>query len=738
MNSDNMPQKIPINSDPKSNPLIICLLLNFAAVFCSLGAILLPQYTASPRFYQDSLHDVGNQECQPTGKNWDCTDLQKYRGLLRDTGAVLWQEEPLNLYLKKHPSLWNPYIGSGYPVFLDGIDRKISPSRIWLRNFPSQQGRDILIFFRFFMWSLPFVLIFSLLGVSRFWLFTVGFFSTMIPYVSELKDTIFLDTDMLAPWILFIVLWAEKNKAYVSENYSKSFKTFILLCFSLGLIIGTQSFIQAQITYAVVFGMYLIFYSFLYSKNYLFGLVSFSIPFLLTILPDVFKYLHYLPHLQSSRFAGSCYAREHISWIESLSSAAFSHFGSYMFMHQFTVGGLILIIGHLIQQIKSKNSLVKIPFLIFVLLIFITNEGIPSFICSFSPINGIKFVRHLSPHVQSLFYFLSFSSFFAIRDWFDKRTFFLTLKHSLSFIIFLFAIYPFFKKGFINEAFIKGKLNPEFEFSEIIPKSHSFSAIQKKSIEEDRRHMALDGRLFPNWPSVFEILDSRVLYAFFPKAIYSFYSGVFPAWQNTPPDRFTRPHEGLSQINDDLARLLILDRVSIISHSLQSNWLNHEQNDNLFNKTNCKTLSRDLITQVWICDFIKGISYFPTKVNLSENESVILSEINKTSPNDLINQVWISKEDFYTQFFKNSENKEFPLAGIGKIISFNRNNDELIYELEVENPGFFVISDTWFPGWRASLNNVSTKIYRANLAFKAVFIPESGRFTLKLNFSQIY
>ena len=46
--------------------------------------------------------------------------------------------------------------------------------------------------------------------------------------------------------------------------------------------------------------------------------------------------------------------------------------------------------------------------------------------------------------------------------------------------------------------------------------------------------------------------------------------------------------------------------------------------------------------------------------------------------------------------------------------------------IRTKNPaaGFLFLSDNFYPGWRAFVDNQPTKIYRANYTFRAVFLPK--------------
>lgn len=55
---------------------------------------------------------------------------------------------------------------------------------------------------------------------------------------------------------------------------------------------------------------------------------------------------------------------------------------------------------------------------------------------------------------------------------------------------------------------------------------------------------------------------------------------------------------------------------------------------------------------------------------------------------------------------------------------------------EMASPGFLVLSDIWYPGWKAFVNDKEVKIYRANHAFRAVELVE-GRHNVKFVYDPI-
>jgi hypothetical protein len=63
-------------------------------------------------------------------------------------------------------------------------------------------------------------------------------------------------------------------------------------------------------------------------------------------------------------------------------------------------------------------------------------------------------------------------------------------------------------------------------------------------------------------------------------------------------------------------------------------------------------------------------------------------------------------------------------------------NDEVIMEVSCDGPGILVISDLYTPDWKAFIDEIHTKIYRANYAYRSVCIP-AGKHTLTFKYSPL-
>ena len=53
--------------------------------------------------------------------------------------------------------------------------------------------------------------------------------------------------------------------------------------------------------------------------------------------------------------------------------------------------------------------------------------------------------------------------------------------------------------------------------------------------------------------------------------------------------------------------------------------------------------------------------------------------------------------------------------------------------MQAEQPGFVVLTDQDYPGWRATVDGVPTPILRANYAFRAVRVP-GGRSVVEFRY----
>src|SRR5262249_52157063 len=65
-----------------------------------------------------------------------------------------------------------------------------------------------------------------------------------------------------------------------------------------------------------------------------------------------------------------------------------------------------------------------------------------------------------------------------------------------------------------------------------------------------------------------------------------------------------------------------------------------------------------------------------------------------------------------------SNGPAFARPGAARIVKYTPN--EVRIEMESEGSGWLVLTDVWYPGWQATVNNATTPVLRANHVFRAV------------------
>ncbi|MCZ7542468.1 MAG: YfhO family protein [Anaerolineae bacterium] len=61
--------------------------------------------------------------------------------------------------------------------------------------------------------------------------------------------------------------------------------------------------------------------------------------------------------------------------------------------------------------------------------------------------------------------------------------------------------------------------------------------------------------------------------------------------------------------------------------------------------------------------------------------------------------------------------------------------NRLEYTIDVAGPAYLVLSEVYYPGWRATVDGAPAVVYRANTAFRAVYVGEPGTHTVALVFA---
>ncbi|NIS84654.1 MAG: YfhO family protein [Nitrospinaceae bacterium] len=74
--------------------------------------------------------------------------------------------------------------------------------------------------------------------------------------------------------------------------------------------------------------------------------------------------------------------------------------------------------------------------------------------------------------------------------------------------------------------------------------------------------------------------------------------------------------------------------------------------------------------------------------------------------------------------------------GTGKVRLLNRGYDHLELESDAAAPGFLFLSESYYPGWRATVDGAPATIHRANYKFRALVLP-AGRHRIQMEYRPV-
>jgi hypothetical protein len=429
--------------------------------------------------------------------------------------------------------------------------------------------------------------------------------------------------------------------------------------------------------------------------------------------------------------------------------------------------------------------------------------GLPQVTCNLPLVSGLRFSRHLQPHIQMLFvfttaiaihelgqrlprsrwpllvyslvYILSLGVLCArpfIPDAIDepkiRATFFCVLAGAvlgvfalvltrqqrprahaagrtafvLGLALLVFPPYAFGISNFFSPSNFFPLITGQMDSAQIAPLPSTIDAstplgqVQKRSQDEDRRHYSPDRFLYPNWSAALGVLDVRSLNAFFPVGYYLLNGGLFPYWESDPahgikPDRFTQTATPALAMSVEFQRVLAVNRVSLFTFAIGR--ARFARPPSPYEASNCQLLGKDLAqgSESYVCPQIGGVGFFPEVVTFTQSDSgrQAVDTLRHMSPSDLARTALLGPEI----------DPAAPAAGpgAGRVVRVQRTANDLIYTLDVDRAGLFVVADTYFRGWSATVNGNPASISRANMAFKAVLVPK-GRVELKLHFALGY
>ncbi len=678
-----------------------------------------------------------------------------------DAGSPSWVNSPTSYFLhharargEPRPQ-WNPYTGSGYPLALDGHSAPFSPSEWLLSHLPGEQGQDIVIFLRFLSWTFALVWAIALFEKNAVLLTAMAFVATLAPYGATYIHIAFLDVDLLGPWFLLLLTLLSTNRIQT--------RGALLWSLALGLLVGVMAFVQAQVVLVVAMGVLAALAAFTLGARSLLLAATLGLGFLL-VIPSWLPLLHNLDQFVTSRRA-QCICAQSLGWqsfIDGLVALPLQPAPATI-----TLAGLVLL-----PWVPRRLWFVPVSVALFGLWIAL---GSPSGACALPLISGVRFSRHLLPHLQALFLLGTCLAIHRLSRRLDRdRTPFLFLLPTSGLALYvansappdasglalwasvllaaimaliatclpwagrwkdrrraafalslMFLVFPPFLLGSpTSTLLLKGKVTaPQAppKPTLIDPKT-PLGKVQQLSREQDRRHFSPHPWVYPNWSQALEILDLRSLNALYPSGIHQLNSALFSKWETDPahgitPDRFTSPQPVQQSLSVDFQRILALHRVSLFTFTARAALLPGTPGP--YQRSRCRRLGVHPMqgAESYICPEVGGVGFFPEIVKVVDTRLQAVKALRRTRPADLLRTALLGPE-------VDPALRGVPLKPAkGEVISVARSANHLFYWLKVEEPGTFVVADAYFRGWTAKVNGQPTAISRANVAFKAVQVP---------------
>jgi hypothetical protein len=254
--------------------------------------------------------------------------------------------------------------------------------------------------------------------------------------------------------------------------------------------------------------------------------------------------------------------------------------------------------------------------------------------------------------------------------------------------------------------------------------------VQKLSREQDRRHYSPTGFIYPNWGEAFGIMEMLSVHAFYPQAYHELNAGLFTHWERDPfhglvPDRFVAVRSGA--MSPEFQRVMAVHRVSLLTFGL--GMASFAPAPSPYAERRCQLLARSVEqrTESYVCPDIAGVGFFPKRVMRAASRAEAIAQLASMSASEIAETAVLGPE------LDAATNAALTPAE-GSVLSFKRESNQLVYRLDVQKAGVFAIADTYFPGWKAFVNEQRAGISRANVNFKAVYVPR-GRCNLRLQFS---
>lgn len=260
-------------------------------------------------------------------------------------------------------------------------------------------------------------------------------------------------------------------------------------------------------------------------------------------------------------------------------------------------------------------------------------------------------------------------------------------------VLFLFLV--------VVDLFIFGRnLNPSISANNLYP----VTAIASR-VAQDRslfRFTALRQDLIPDANMMFRLADVRGLD--FPTLWYNEYLDLVP-------DRIPWLNYGAIFASADSPLLRVLNIKYIVA----------SQVGDLKTSKNVRFLQKQGDINLWEVTNVQPRSFMVYDVAVARNDDEALQMI-KDAPDAIYQRVVLSQANDVSTPHDMTRNSGDTSANNVSLVSYSPKQS--IWSVVTDQDGYLVASDAYYPGWQAYLDGRSTVLYRANVAFRAVYVPK--------------
>lgn len=668
---------------------------------------------------------------------------------------------------------WNPYSFSGTPLLANFQSAAFYPLNILYLMFPQEKAWLILIFLQ-----IPLAGIFCFLFARKIGLGVVGGLFSSIAYSLSLFMSVFLEYGVIGHTILWLPL-----SLYLAEILIEKLRLWLMLLFSLTILLSFSAGHLQIFAFSLIFISAYIFFRIQYltweKKKKIFYLSSFS---LLILLPVGISSFQLFPAFEliglSARISHS-----YKSMIENLLIQPYQlilffspdFFGnpttrSYLLSDSYPGNalyiGLIPFIFALFSFfLKRKNYFVRFFFLLVLfLLLFLVrlpvlekfyllsipffSTGSPSnaiFLLSFSLsiLSGfgiehwykdkilqskIYKIAFLAGSVFLLYWVsvLVFKNFASVRNFaystllFLIFVFLLTLsslferrKKIILFIIFVVTVFDLF--------YFFQKFNPFVEKELIFPKNPIFSFLQEKS-GINRFWGYGSAYVEANTASFNQLFSADGYDPLYPRRYGEFIQASKDGKINTNFTNQTRSDAqifggfGEKDLPENYFRLKVLDLLGVrfildkIENGSTQNTFPESRFRKVYEEGSWKIFeNQQALPRVFLAQNYKIFQ------DSQEFERIFFAKDFDPSKTILLEEP-ISDFEFAKATSKEREDD--------KVVVVSYASDKIVLQSNAAGDRLLFLSDTYYPGWKAFVDNRQTKIYRSNYAFRAVALPK--------------